>query len=346
MYKKGDGISQQEAQNLAVNVARQGAGFVSPNPLVGCVIVDGQHHFLSSGFHALYGGPHAEVNAFRTLSIDELVGSTVYVTLEPCSHYGKTPPCVELFLNKGIQKVVVGLQDPNPLVAGQGLERLRQNKICVETDIVFSRQCEELTEIFLYHMQYKLPFVALKVAMSADGFIASADKKPLAITGETTRLYARELRAQYDATLIGAETFLQDDPLLDFRGTPWQGQKDPRVVILDPHGRAEEFFPRSKMATSLKRENLYFVKSIERTSLQEIYQNQIYSLYVEGGAQTHRLFVEQKLFQKLYCFIAAQKQGSGLPWLWRPSELAQDLIVLATQQIGSDHLTTYTPRHN
>ncbi|MBY0386361.1 bifunctional diaminohydroxyphosphoribosylaminopyrimidine deaminase/5-amino-6-(5-phosphoribosylamino)uracil reductase RibD, partial [bacterium] len=274
-----------------------------------------------------------------------LQGSTIYVTLEPCSHHGKTPPCAELFLNKGIKKVVVGLQDPNPLVAGRGIALLKQNGIHVEMSSDFSEKCRRLAEIFLWHIQNKMPFVALKIALSADDKIAGPSGKTIAVTGEEARLCARELRAGYDATMIGAETFLQDDPLLDFRQTKWQGKKSPKVVILDPHGRAQKFFPKSRMNTVVSSQNIFFVKSVNEETLKNLYQKGICSLYVEGGATTHRLFIDQKLFQKLYCFRSQQTIEQGLPWVgsFEKIEEVTSSHFDHRSQIGKDDLVVFYP---
>lgn len=347
-YQRGDVLSSEQAQELALSVAQRGSGFVSPNPLVGCVIVDKQHRLLSTGFHAKWGGPHAEADAFSKLQTADLQQSTVYVTLEPCSHQGKTPPCADLFLNKGIQKVVVGLRDPNPLVAGQGLERLRQNKIEIVMPSDFSMRCARLAEIFLWQIQKKRPFVALKVAMSADGKIAGEPGASPWITSVASRLFARAIRAGYDATMIGAETFLQDNPRLDFRDTRWENKKNPKVVILDPRGRAKDFFPRSNLAKVIAPENVFFVKSVDEELLRDLYQKGIYSLFVEGGAKTHSLFVKQRLFQKIYCFESPQVLGNGLSWdvglqvpnVDKDPQLTVDRVVA----IDTDQLTVLYPK--
>jgi diaminohydroxyphosphoribosylaminopyrimidine deaminase / 5-amino-6-(5-phosphoribosylamino)uracil reductase len=347
-YKRGDILSSGQAQDLAVQVARGGKGFVAPNPLVGCVVVDSAHRFLASGFHAKWGGPHAEAHALSGLQREELQGATIYVTLEPCTHYGKTPPCVELLLDKGIRKVVVGLQDPNPLVAGKGITKLKENKIEVEQNLEFSQKCERLTEIFLWHIQNKMPFVALKVAMSLDGQIAMKSGESQWITGEAARLRAREIRAGYDATMIGAETFLKDNPRLDFRETVWEKNKTSRVVILDPRGRAEEFYPRSELAKTTAKENVFFVKMVETKTLQDLYQKGLTSIYVEGGAQTHSLFIKQKLFQKIYCFQAPQILGQGRAWTgeleFNNLAATQQLDLESCEKIDKDLLLQFYPK--
>lgn len=344
MYSKGDLLTPQQAQHLAVQEAQRGAGFVSPNPLVGCVVVDTQHRLLSSGFHGYYGGPHAERVAFASLSNEELSGSTVYVTLEPCSHHGKTPPCAELLIGKNIYKVVVGQTDPNPLVAGRGIDLLKKENILVETNEEFSVECARLAEKFFWHIQNQTPFVALKVALSADGKIAGVPGSNPMITSEEARFYARELRATYDATLIGAETFLRDNPLLDFRGTRWEGQKNPKVVILDPRGRARAFFAESRMSKVVSHKDVSFITEVSAATLKDLYLKGIYSLYVEGGAKTHELFIQQKLFQKIICFVSPKHLGEGVPWVWSNQDLRSQFNEITDKLVGEDKCLEFYPK--
>ncbi len=343
MPAKGDVLSAQQAQDLALSEASKGAGWVSPNPLVGCVVVDQHQRFLASGFHGYYGGPHAERDAFAKLEPGALQGTTVYVTLEPCSHQGKTPPCTDVFVNQGIKKVVVGQTDPNPLVAGRGLARLKRENIEIATDEEFSKKSTRLAEIFLWHMQNKKPYVTLKVALSADGKIAGPLGSDPAITSEAARFRARELRATYDATMIGAETFLRDNPLLDFRDTQWAGKKPPKVVILDPRGRAQTFFAQSRLAQTVKSENVFFVPTLDEAMLRDLYLKGIYSLYVEGGAKTHQLFIEKKCYQKLICFVSPKKREAGVSWLWTPEEIAIHADLLEAFSVGEDQVREYAP---
>lgn len=343
MPSKGDVLTAQQAQDLALSEASQGAGWVSPNPLVGCVVVDQDHRFLASGFHGYYGGPHAERDAFAKLEPGALRGATVYVTLEPCSHHGKTPPCSDLFLNQKISAAVVGQMDPNPLVAGRGLAILKKENIAIVNNEDFSKKSARLAEIFLWHMQNKKPFVTLKVALSADGKIAGPPGSHPAVTTQAARFRARELRATYDATMIGAETFLRDNPLLDFRETRWDGKKQPKVVILDPRGRARAFFAQSKMSQIVKSENVFFVDSVNEAMLRELYLKGICSLYVEGGAKTHELFIQQKLYQKIVCFVSPLKRVAGVPWLWAPEQIATNVQHVETFSIGEDEMREYVP---
>ena len=343
MLSRGELLSPQEAQDLALSEAKQGTGWVSPNPLVGCVIVDKEHRFLASGYHGVYGGPHAEREAFAKVSDGELDGATVYVTLEPCSHHGKTPPCTDLFIGKSIRRVVIGQREPNPLVAGRGIEILKKQNIEVDINEEFSKHSSQLAEMFLWHIQTQKPYVTLKVALSADGKIAGPPGSNPEITSEAARLRAREIRASYDATFIGAETFLRDNPLLDFRDTRWAGKKEPKVVILDPRGRAQAFFAQSRLAKTVKKENVFFVSTVTESMLRELYQKGLHSLYVEGGAKTHELFVKQNLYQKLICFVSPMKRERGLPWLWSPEQIVPKHVLREAIVIGPDTYIEYDP---
>jgi diaminohydroxyphosphoribosylaminopyrimidine deaminase / 5-amino-6-(5-phosphoribosylamino)uracil reductase len=248
-----------------------------------------------------------------------------------------------LFLKQNIRKVVIGVSDPNPLVAGRGIEILKNENIDVEMVDDFSRKSARVAEIFLWHMQNKKPFVTLKVALSADGKIAGPPGTSTAITSQAAQLRGRELRATYDATLVGAETFIKDNPLLDFRETAWEGKKDPKVVILDPRGRAQIFFAQSRMAKVIKKENVFFVTTVSEVMLSDLYQKGIFSLYVEGGAKTHELFIQQKLFQKVICFISPRERPGGLSWVWTPEQIASKLSQRESVLIAEDKFIEYDP---
>ncbi|MBY0316301.1 MAG: bifunctional diaminohydroxyphosphoribosylaminopyrimidine deaminase/5-amino-6-(5-phosphoribosylamino)uracil reductase RibD [Bdellovibrionales bacterium] len=331
-YKKFDPITSREAQSLALREGYKGAGWVSPNPLVGCVIVDAEHRFLASGYHAKFGEAHAEVNALKNLNSDELRGGIMYVTLEPCSHHGKTPPCADRVAREPFKKVVVGVKDPNPLVSGRGLEILRKNKIQVEFDSEFSEKSKRLAEVFLWNIQTQMPFITLKLASSLDGKIALKNGESRWITSETSRRLGRVLRAHHDATLIGARTLLNDDPLLDFRDTAFEGRKKNKIVIYDPKGTASEFLRGSKLLKTHEPSSIflltskvspqlnveqYFIESnagISEDMLRWMYKQQIYSLYVEGGTFTFSQFLRNHSFQKLYQFMSPDILGDGISW--------------------------------
>lgn len=218
----------------ALNLAERGCGRVNPNPMVGAVIVkDGQ--IIGEGYHEQYGGLHAERNALRHCKGDPR-GATVYVTLEPCCHWGKTPPCTDALLKSGIARVVIGSPDPNPLVAGKGTALLRQNGLTV-TEGVLREECDRLNEVFLHYIQQKTPYVVMKYAMTMDGKIATVSGKSQWITGETARLRVQEDRNRYSAIMVGVGTVLTDDPTLTCR---LPGGRNPVRVICDTSLRTPE----------------------------------------------------------------------------------------------------------
>src|SRR5258706_309746 len=195
-------------------LARRGAGSVSPNPMVGCVIVK-KGIVIGRGYHRRFGGPHAEVNAIRS-SAAPVRGSTLYVNLEPCNHQGKTPPCTELIIRSKIARVVVGTTDPNPLVSGGGIRRLRRAGVKVSVGLL-EEECLRLNEFFFKYITTRLPFVTLKVAQTLDGKIAAPKSFPRWITGRQSRRHVHTLRSQYDAVMVGAGTVLADNPRLTVR---------------------------------------------------------------------------------------------------------------------------------
>jgi diaminohydroxyphosphoribosylaminopyrimidine deaminase/5-amino-6-(5-phosphoribosylamino)uracil reductase len=348
--KKGSTITPTEAQDLALHEARKGAGFVSPNPLVGCVIVDAQHGFLSSGFHGKLGGDHAEIDALKKLSREELKGATVYVTLEPCAHVGRTPSCASRLAEEPIAKVIAALEDPNPLVAGKGFAILKAKGIATEINSEFGEKAKYVCEDFLWHITKKSPFVALKVAVSLDGQMALKSGESKWITSEESRVRARQLRGFHDATLIGAGTLIKDNPLLDFRNTEFEGRKTNRVVIWDPKNVARDFLPAAKLSKEIPPENIIVITAPQLTMniLEGLYQDGIRSLYVEGGAYVLSEFVKNKLFQKLYYFLAPTLLGNGLGWTdhLEFGDMGEKvpLSFHDIQRIGTDLLVTAYPK--
>ncbi len=337
MYNIGQVITPDQAMRFAVETAKMGRGFVSPNPLVGCVIVDKDHNYLAAGAHLRFGGAHAEINAIKSLKdVSVMQGGTLYVTLEPCSHFGKTPPCVDSIIQAKLKKVVYGTLDPNPEVAGQGLEKLKSNGIQVEKSARYENDCQQMAEQFIYHIQTQKPFVALKVGASLDGKIALNTGESQWITGEESRLYARQLRAHYDATLIGAGTLKYDNPTLDFRGTGFEGQKQNKIVLLDPKGKAAEGFKESNIYQTHGPKNIFVLTRLDHVSkwsknlnpviqweansqgwhqaLKNLYQKGIHSLYVEGGSYVFGQFLSYGLAQKIYLFQSSKIVGNGVSW--------------------------------
>lgn len=217
----------------AIKLAKKGIGYTNPNPLVGAVIVKNDK-IIGEGFHEIYGGPHAEVNAFNSAE-EDVEGATMYVTLEPCSHFGKTPPCANLIVEKGISKVIIGMKDPNSLVAGKGIEILKNSGIKVEMGIL-EEDIKKLNEIFIKFITTKKPFCILKTAMTLDGKIASVKGDSKWITNEESRTYVHKLRHQVSAIMVGVDTIIADNPKLTTRLVDKNGL-DPIRIVVDTTGR-------------------------------------------------------------------------------------------------------------
>ena len=224
-------IKDMEYMQLALALARKGCGWVAPNPMVGAVIVkDGE--IIGQGWHEKCGQPHAERNALASCTKSPR-GATMYVTLEPCCHTGRQPPCTDAILEAGIRRVVVGSGDPNPLVAGKGIQILRAHGIEV-TENVLREECQRLNEVFFHYIRTKRPFVVMKYAMTLDGKIAAYTGASKWITGEKARNHVQEQRHRYSAIMAGVGTVLADDPLLTCR---INGGKNPIRIICDTNLR-------------------------------------------------------------------------------------------------------------
>ena len=216
----------------AIQLAKLGMGYTSPNPMVGCVIVNQDNKIIGEGWHKKFGGPHAEIEAINNAHENncDVRGSTVYVTLEPCSHYGKTPPCAKRLAQEGVSQVVIGMQDPNTLVNGQGIRILEEAGIKVTfASEEINEQCKTLNKGFIFVHKYKRPFVTLKAAISLDGKMCLANGSSKWITGEEARKEAHVMRSENDAVLVGVNTVIADDPELTVRHV--KGVNPLRVVL-------------------------------------------------------------------------------------------------------------------
>ena len=220
-------MNEIECMSLALQLAKKGCGFVNPNPMVGAVLLK-EGRVIGTGYHKRYGAPHAEVNALAGCE-ESPEGATLYVTLEPCCHYGKTPPCTEAILNAGIRRVVVGSSDPNPLVKGKGIRFLREKGIEV-TEGILKAECDRLNEVFFHFIQTGRPYVVMKYAMTMDGKTAAYTGDSKWITGEAARENVHKDRLRYSAIMVGIGTILADDPLLTCR---IEGGRDPLRIICD-----------------------------------------------------------------------------------------------------------------
>ncbi|SHH41248.1 diaminohydroxyphosphoribosylaminopyrimidine deaminase [Caloranaerobacter azorensis DSM 13643] len=212
----------------ALELAEKGAGFVNPNPMVGCVIVK-NGSIIGEGYHKYFGQNHAEVEALNSV-VENPENSTMYVTLEPCSHFGKTPPCVNRIINSGIKKVIIATLDPNPLVSGKGVEILKNNGIEVEIGML-ENEARKLNEIFIKYITTKVPFCLMKTAMTLDGKIATKFSDSKWITSKTSRHYVHKLRHRYSAIMVGINTIIVDNPQLTVRLKNFKGKNPVRVIV-------------------------------------------------------------------------------------------------------------------
>ncbi len=312
--KVGDHLSDDQAMGLAIHVAQAGAPYVSPNPLVGCTILNAENKLVSTGYHQKYGEAHAEINAIKGLSEDQLVNSTVFVTLEPCAHEGKTGSCAKKLIQYKIKKLIFGLVDPNPLVAGQGAEILRSAGIQAEEyQGPFKNDLEDLCEVFLKNFRQKKTFVAMKVASSLDGQIALATGESQWITTPESREYVHELRSWYDAIIVGSNTIEVDNPSLNIRHPSIQ--KETKLVILDPESKLTG--KKYKFQDVHKPENIHILKFKDLNDvMDQLWALNIKSVFIEGGAQTYSSFLQAGLVDRLHLFMNTSIIGSanGLSW--------------------------------
>ena len=322
---QSDDIKDRHYMKIALELAGRAEGYTSPNPLVGAVVVK-NGKIVGQGYHMKAGNPHAEVHALNDAG-ESAKGATLYVTLEPCCHYGRTPPCTEAVIKAGISRVVTALTDPNPLVAGQGLKRLRDAGIEVVSGVL-AQEAARQNEVFLKYITTKLPFVALKAAVSLDGKIATATGESKWITGPQSREYTHRLRHKYDAILVGVNTVLADDPSLTTR-LPDGGGIDPIRVVLDSRCRtplnAKILTQKSNAVTIIATtpnadtdkvqalqaagaEVLVVPGSGDKVDivnlLKELAKKSITGILVEGGAAVHGAFLTAKMVDKVYWFIA------------------------------------------
>jgi diaminohydroxyphosphoribosylaminopyrimidine deaminase/5-amino-6-(5-phosphoribosylamino)uracil reductase len=253
-----------------IQLAKNGQQNAKPNPMVGAVIVSRDGRIIGEGYHVRCGEGHAEVNAFASVSADDeqlLPEATIYVSLEPCSHYGKTPPCADLIIKKGVKRVVVGCIDPFAEVQGRGIQKLRDAGITVEVGVL-EAECQALNRRFFTFHREQRPYIILKWAQTANGFI-DAHFKPTQISSPFTKMLSHRLRAEEDAILVGRVTEERDRPQLNVR--EWAGQDPKRLVIDHAHP----------------------------LNMESLYAHHIQSLIVEGGAETLRSFLVQNLWDEI-----------------------------------------------
>ena len=358
---------------LALREAQKGLGRTSPNPCVGAVIVqDGR--IISKGYHKKAGSAHAEIDALRKATA-AVTGATLYVTLEPCNHTGKTPPCTHAVVNSGIARVVIGMKDPNPLVNGSGIAFLESNGIAI-TSGVLEQQCKEINAAFIKHITTGLPWTIMKAGVSLDGRLNYLKGKSSWITGQESIIEAHKLRDKVDALLVGGRTIMIDDPSLTTR-LPRRSAKDPVRIILDswlntPLGSKvyhlkspaptwvfhSENAPLSKIDNFQKQGIRLFPVKQKKDGLhlleilKVLGREGICSVMVEGGAKLHGAFLTEQLFDYAHLFYAplfAGDKGVGLAegLSVRDRENAPKLISVRYRKLGTDMMisgqVSYSP---
>ena len=322
--------AEEELIHKCILLAVKGKGYVSPNPLVGCIIIkDGK--IIGKGYHEKFGEAHAEVNAVNDAKKHgyDLTGSDVYVNLEPCSHKGKTEPCSDLLVKEKVKKTVIGMKDPYEKVNGRGIRKLKQAGIEVQSSVL-EKECRELNKFFIKFVKENLPYVTLKVAQSIDGKIALNNYKSQWITGEESRKYVHLLRSEYDVVLIGKNTAKRDNPSLTVREVHG---RTPYRIVLD---RNSTLPGNLKLFTDSEKDKTYVVTGVSKKAVTEIYSRNIIrvrekdqkfvikdmlkkfhslnisSVLVEGGANLYSQFVQTDLFDDIYLFIAPKIIGKGI----------------------------------
>lgn len=354
-----DGAADARFMRRALTLAARGWGQVSPNPMVGAVVVrDGK--VVGEGYHAAFGRDHAEVMALGRAGA-QAKGSTVYVTLEPCAHYGKTPPCTEALIAAGVSRVVIAVRDPHPVAAG-GAERLRARAVTVDVGVC-EAEARELNAAFLHAVTSTRPWVTLKLAISVDGAVADHTRKPGWLTGPEARAEAHRLRAQHDAIGVGMGTVLADDPLLTVRDA-----KAPRVapqrVVFSRTGRlpvtsamadtasdvpvivvAQEIDPAYEATLNGMGVDVMIASTLGE-ALRALRTRGLHSILIEGGARLAGALLFDRLVDRLVLFTAPVVLGAGAlnAFLLAPAQRAESarrMRVLERKAFGDDLMTVY-----
>jgi len=310
-----------------IELAENGLGTTYPNPMVGSVIVY-ENQIIGEGWHKKAGEPHAEVNAVRSVKDKSLLKkSTIYVSLEPCSHFGKTPPCCDLIIANEIPNVVVGTVDPNEKVAGKGILKLIEAGANVTVGVL-EDECNELNKRFFTFHQKKRPYIILKWAESQDGFLApektiNQDRKPIWITNPYSRQLVHKWRTEEQAILVGTQTVIDDNPKLNARD--WSGNNPVRVVIDRENKIDDNSFifddtvktiifsneNRKSSTANTQFEVIDFSKNIIPEILDVLYKNQIQSIIIEGGRQTLQSFIDESIWDEARIFVGKPSFGNG-----------------------------------
>lgn len=314
----------------ALDLATKGFGKVAPNPMVGAVLVK-NGKIIAEGFHKYFGGSHAEVNVLRKLSERQIHGATLFVTLEPCCYFGKTPPCTNFLISSGLERLVIAMRDPNPLVSGRGISQLRKSGVKVRVGVL-REEAANLNKVFVTNKLKGLPFLSIKLGVTLDGKIATLKGESKYITNDQSRTYVHRLRSEVDAILTTSKTVIKDNPHLGVRLIKG---KDPLRVVID-----------SNLDTSLKnavyRDKHVLVATTEKTTkralalfskkgvevlqykgrsvpllklFRDLYNKGIHHIMVEAGSGLVNSLIKERLADELILFIAPKILGQGLPWV-------------------------------
>ncbi len=354
-------MTDEEYIQSAIKLAKKGSGNVSPNPMVGCVIVK-NGKIIGKGYHKKYGGNHAEINAVNSAETS-VENSTVYVTLEPCSITGNTPPCTDRLIKEKVKRVVIGTKDPNPLVNGKGIAKLKKAKIDVSCGVQ-ENESRELNKFYNKYMTESIPYVTLKAAVTLDGKISDENGDSKWISSVESRKLVHKLRAEYDAVLAGIGTVIKDDPLLNVRMVKG---RNPKKIILDSNLKIN---PKQKIFGSKNEGNIIIVTSTEskmkkrkinalmkagakilfvkrdskgylnlKSILKKLAKEKITSVFVEGGSRVFNSFLNKKLFDEILLFVSPKIFGRGLSWAGEFNiSKAVNLKITGGKKIGEDVL--------
>ncbi len=325
--------------SLALEIAERGAGYVSPNPMVGCVIVSKEGKKIGQGFHERYGQVHGEINAVRSVKIkSELEKATLYVTLEPCSHHGQTPPCCKLLAEYPFERIVVAMEDPTQKVNGRGNSYLRKQGFRVDVGLM-KAEAKELIKFFLHYHNYNRPYITLKIAQTLDGYIAAPDGNSQWITGPEARNQVHKWRSQYDAVMVGRNTALHDNPRLTVRHIK---RRQPNRVVIDGPLMLPETL--NLFADQYEEKTILFTYNAEKMKehdpmlkilqsnyfrgktflvskkdghtdlgqvMKQLADEKITSVLVEAGQNLASALFREQLVDKVECFIAPKLLGGG-----------------------------------
>lgn len=321
-----------------IEIAKNGLGTSRPNPMVGSVIVH-NNKVIGEGFTDKYGGNHAEVNAINSVLDKSLLkAATLYVTLEPCSHFGKTPPCSDLIIQRKIPNIVIGCVDDHEKVAGKGIKKLKDAG-CHVTVGILEKECRNHHKRFFTFHNKKRPYIILKWAESSDGFIAPKtknEKKPVWITNAFSRQLVHKWRTEEQAILVGTNTVLEDNPKLTVRD--WTGENPIRIVIdkTNKLPKTHAIFNTEAKTISITQNDIDFKKHIAEQICNFLFKNDINSVIIEGGAKTLQTFIDENLWDEARVFTGQVSLKSGI----KASVFSGELI--SEENIITDILKIYT----